>query len=240
MTLGRFPDVSAMKIRQIHPWNVDFREAVRIQEGLRRDLIVRDDGCPENIETIAGADISYARGNPLFYAAVVVFKYPSLEVLEVAAHSETVTFPYIPGLLSFREGPALLGAFGKISAVPDVVLFDGQGIAHPRGLGLASHMGLLLGLPSIGCGKTRLVGEYGEPGEEKGAASPLFYEGRTVGAAVRTRRGVKPVFVSPGHDMGLDRAVEIVLGCCRSVRIPEPVRRAHGLVNRFRQGLSFC
>jgi len=219
---------------------VDFREAVRIQEGLRRDLIVRDDGFPENIGTIAGADISYARGSPLFYAAVVVFKYPSLEVQEVATHSETVTFPYIPGLLSFREGPALLGAFEKLSAVPDVVLFDGQGIAHPRGLGLASHLGLLLGLPSVGCGKTRLIGEYEEPGEEKGAVSPLFHEGRTIGAVVRTRRGVKPVFVSPGHGMGFDRAVEIVLACCRSFRIPEPVRYAHGLVNRVRQGLSSC
>jgi len=229
-----------MKIRQVHPWNVDFREAVRIQENLRRDLVLRTDGFPENIGTIAGADISYSRKSPLFFAVVVILRYPSLEVLEVAAHSEMVTFPYIPGLLSFREGPALLGAFGKLSAVPDVVLFDGQGMAHPRGLGLASHLGLLLGLPSVGCGKTRLVGEYGEPGEEKGAVSPLFFEGRTVGAVVRTRRGVKPVFVSPGHDMGIDRAVEIVLQCCRSCRIPEPVRRAHGLVNRFRQGLSLC
>ncbi len=227
-----------MRVSRVHRWDVDYKGAVRIQEELRRDLVLRDDAHPENIGTVAGCDISYGRKSPLFHAAVIVFAFPSLEVLETAAHSETVHFPYIPGLLTFREGPALLGAFEKMSILPDVVLFDGQGMAHPRGLGLASHLGLLLGLPSIGCGKSRLVGEHGEPGKEKGSVAPLVHEGRTVGAVVRTRRGVKPLFVSPGHDMGLDRSVEIVLSCCRSFRVPEPVRQAHILVNRLRRGLS--
>ncbi|HPC04083.1 MAG TPA: deoxyribonuclease V [Syntrophales bacterium] len=226
-----------MKISRVHSWDVDYREAVRIQEALRRDLVVREDRFPERIGTIAGADVSFLGRNPLFHAAVTVLDFPSLDILEVAVHSETVSFPYIPGLLTFREGPPLLGAFGKLRTVPDVVIFDGQGIAHPRGLGLASHMGVLLGIPSIGCGKTRLVGEHGEPGEGKGSAVPLLYEGNPVGAVVRTRRGVKPVFVSPGHDMGFERAVEIVLACCRSFRLPEPVRRAHDAVNRARKGL---
>jgi deoxyribonuclease V len=139
----------------------------------------------------------------------------------------------VPGYLSFREGPLLLRAFGRLRRMPDLVLFDGQGIAHPRGLGLASHMGVLLDLPSVGCAKSRLVGEHGEPGRRRGDWTPLYLDGRRVGAVLRTRDGVKPLWISPGHRVGLRQAVKLALACCRT-RVPEPIRLAEQVVNRLR------
>jgi deoxyribonuclease V len=141
----------------------------------------------------------------------------------------------VPGYLSFREGPLLLRAFKRLERKPDLVLFDGQGIAHPRGLGLAAHMGVLLDLPSVGCAKSRLVGEHGEPGRLRGDWTPLLLEGRQVGAVVRTREGVNPLFVSPGHRMGITQAVRWALACCRT-RVPEPIRLAEQVVNRLKAG----
>ena len=161
-----------------------------------------------------------------------------MAVVEVAHAVRRVSFPYIPGLLSFREAPALLAAFEAIKAQPDVIIFDGQGTAHPRRFGLASHMGLLLDTPSVGCAKTRLVGEHERVPERKDSWVKLRHEGQTVGAVVRTRRGVKPVYVSPGHRMGFPGAVRLVLESCRGYRLPEPVRRAHTLVNRIRSEAS--
>jgi deoxyribonuclease V len=223
-----------VKIRQLHSWDVDYKTAVAIQADLRGKLVLSDDG-PGDIRIVAGADISCTKGDDRVFAAVVLLDASTLEVVEEACHSDRISFPYIPGLLSFREGPSLLRAFEKLRRRPDMVLFDGQGIAHPRGFGLAAHMGLILNLPSVGCAKTRLIGTFEEPGTSRGQCSPLMREGKQIGAVVRTKDRVKPVFVSQGHRVSLERAVEIVLQCARRYRISEPIRRAHVLVNRMRK-----
>lgn len=222
-----------MKIRNLHPWDVDYRAAVAIQEKLRGKLVL-EDRVARDIRIVAGADISCSKGDDRVYAAVVLLDAGSLDVLEEAAWCGRALFPYIPGLLSFREGPALLRAFQKLRTRPDVVLFDGQGIAHPRGFGLAAHMGLLLDVPAVGCAKTRLIGAFEEPGARRGQRSPLLQDGRVIGSVLRTKDRVKPVFVSPGHRVSLEGAVEIVLRCSRRYRIPEPTRQAHILVNKMR------
>jgi deoxyribonuclease V len=155
-----------------------------------------------------------------------------MERVEEVTASGKVDFPYIPGLLSFRESPILLKAFAKIKSEPDVIILDAQGIAHPRGIGLASHIGLLLDKSSIGCAKTRLIGEYNEVGGEAGCHSPLTVKGKVVGAVLRTRRNVKPVFVSPGHKIDLNTSIDLILKSCRGYRLPEPVRQAHNLVKK--------
>jgi len=173
-----------MRIRELHRWDVTYQEAAAIQEELRGMLILRDDAHPDPVRTVAGADISYDRGSDLFYAVVVLMRHADLTVIEEATFSARVSFPYIPGLLSFREGPPLLVAFSRLSQPPDVILFDGQGIAHPRGIGLAAHLGLLLDLPAIGCAKTRLVGSHTIVGEKRGAWTELVYQSRQVGAVL--------------------------------------------------------
>jgi deoxyribonuclease V len=161
---------------------------------------------------------------------MVVLSYPDLDPMDEAFVRGRISFPYIPGLLSFREAPLLIQAFRRLRRLPDVVLYDGQGIAHPRGFGLASHMGVLLGLPSIGCAKKRLVGDFGEVGLQAGSTTPLKMEGKIIGAVIRTRKGVKPVFVSPGHRIDLEFSIKLVLRTCRGFRLPEPLRRAHRMV----------
>ena len=201
---------------------------------LRGQLVIS--GGPRSVRRVAGADISYDRGSDHFFAAIVVLALPGLEIVETASAEGRSPFPYIPGLLSFREGPLLMRAFRKLKARPDLVLFDGHGIAHMRGIGIASHLGLLLDLPAVGCGKSRLVGEHAEPGARVGAQTPLRYEDRTIGAVVRTRKGVKPIFVSPGHRIGHAAAVRWTLKCCAGYRLPEPTRQAHLLSNELRKG----
>ncbi len=213
---------------------MDYKTAVAIQERLRGKLVL-EDTLPKDIRFVAGADVSCSRGDNRVWAAVVVLDAATLEVIETAGHSGRALMPYIPGLLSFREGPALLKAFEKLRRRPDVILFDGQGIAHPRGLGLASHMGLFLDIPSVGCAKTRLIGGFEEPGSQRGSHSELLHEGRRIGAVLKTKDRVKPIFVSQGHRVSLERAMEIVLACARRYRIPEPTRQAHMLVNRMRK-----
>ncbi len=227
-----------MKTNNLHSWNVTYREAINIQQTLREKLILDDKNMPDKIRTIAGADISYSRGDNIFFAAVVLFEFPSMEVIEETSFTQRVTFPYIPGLLTFREGPPLLKAFEKLRNVPDVAIFDGQGIAHPRGLGLASHMGLLLDIPAIGCAKTRLVGQYSNVRNERGGYSYLILEDRVVGTVLRTKKNVKPVFISQGHKIGLQRSVEIILSSCTGYKLPEPVRKAHLAVNRIRMKMT--
>lgn len=223
-----------MKIKNLHSWNVTYEEAIAIQQALRGKLILDDKKIPDKIRTIAGADISYSRGDNIFFAAAVLLEFPSMEVIEETSFTQRVTFPYIPGLLTFREGPPLLKAFEKLRTIPDVAIFDGQGIAHPRGLGLASHMGLLLDIPAIGCAKTRLVGQYSDVRNERGFYSSLILDNRVVGAVLRTKKNVKPVFISQGHKIGLERSVEIILSSCTGYKLPEPVRQAHLAVNRIR------
>jgi deoxyribonuclease V len=223
-----------MKIKHLHRWDITYKEAVNIQQKLKGRLILHDKESFGEISTIAGADISYSKQDDMFFAAAVLLACPTMDVIEEVSLTERAPFPYIPGLLTFREGPALLRAFEKLASVPDCVIFDGQGIAHPRGIGLASHMGLFLDIPTIGCAKKRLVGVHDEVGTEIGDYADLTLDGRIIGAVVRTKRKVKPLFISPGHKIGLRRAIEVVLSCCRGYRLTEPVRRAHLAVNRIR------
>jgi deoxyribonuclease V len=219
-----------MNLRPItipHPCDLTPPEAIALQKRLSAKVIRKSSIKPGNVSTIAGVDIHFRNG--LATAAVVVLKLPNLEWMDDATAVRHATFPYIPGLLSFREGPVILDAFNALTSTPDVVIFDGQGIAHPRRFGIASHIGLLLDLPSIGCAKTRLTGHYEEPDSERGSYTYLIDRGETVGAAVRTRKGVKPVFVSTGHRVGLEESIELVLGSCVKFRLPETTRRADKL-----------
>ena len=221
-----------MNIPLIHPWQVSPREAIRIQEKLRKKLRLRKPTTP--LKKIAAGDVSYSRLDDMTYAAFLLFTYPDLTLLERASAKGRATFPYIPGLLTFREAPVLLKAFSGLVARPDLILIDGQGIAHPRSMGIAAHIGLTLNLPSIGCAKSRLIGTHGNLAPGRGSALPLVAGDRTVGMVVRTREGVRPVYVSPGHKMDLDTSVKIVLSLCRGYRIPEPLRQAHIFVNQLR------
>lgn len=181
---------------------------------------------------VAGTDVAFSQDGRLAHAAVVVLDCTSWRMMESACCSRPVTFPYITGLLSFREIPVLLECFASLANDPDLIICDGQGIAHPRRLGLASHLGLLLGIPSIGCAKSRLVGSYEEPATERGSRAPLLDRGEQAGTVLRTRTGVKPVFVSPGHAITHPEAVDIVLSAAGRYRLPEPTRLAHQLAGR--------
>ncbi len=183
---------------------------------------------------MAGADLAYRPDGRWAWAAVVLVELPEGRLVESATAAGRPRFPYVPAYLTFREGPLLLAAFRRLRRRPDLCLFDGQGLAHPRRFGLACHMGLLLDLPSVGCAKSLLVGEHGEPGRARGAWSPIRDEGERVGAAVRTRAGVRPLFVSPGHRIGLAGAIRWALACSR-YRVPEPIRLAEQLVNRLKR-----
>lgn len=222
-----------MKTGHLHPWDVSYQEAIEIQKRLRSRLVFKK--LSGEIRHIAGTDVSFSKKSNLIWAGVVVLKYPELIRIEEKWTKGEVEFPYIPGLLSFRELPALLETIKGLKTDPDLIFCDGQGIAHPRGLGIASHLGLLLDKPTIGCAKTRLVGEFSEVGEEKGSYARLWYHGDVVGAVVRTRRGVRPLFISQGNKITLDESLKLVLGCCHKFRIPEPTRQAHLLVSGIRQ-----
>jgi deoxyribonuclease V len=199
-----------------------------IQESLRRRVARSWTG--GEIRRVLAADVSFPAGGKLARAAVVVVDFPDMTPLEWRVGEGPVTFPYVPGLLAFREVPAILGALGEIKEEVDVILCDGQGLAHPRGMGLATHLGLWLGIPTIGCAKSRLYGLHDEPGMEKGSRRALRdSRGRTIGCVLRTRTGVRPVYVSVGHRIDLRRAVGLVLQCSPHFRIPEPLRLADKL-----------
>lgn len=206
-----------------HPWDVSPTKAKEIQRRLRSHVRLKPlDRSPE---VIAGVDVS-VKGNQA-RAAVVLLSYPDLAPLEAATAENAVPFPYVPGFLAFREGPVVLEAVKQLTVHPDVLMFDAQGRAHPRRMGLATHLGVLLDTPSVGCAKSRLCGTYTEPEEQKGAWTPLNDEGEVIGAVVRTRDNVRPVFVSVGHRTDLQTAVDLVLGCAIKYRLPEPTRWAH-------------
>ena len=216
-----------------HRWDVTVAEARAIQERLRGRVERRDRF--GRIQRVAGADVAFWGGRA--YAAVLVFSYPDLQLIETAHAMAPLTFPYVPGLLTFREGPALLKAFAALTALPDVVLFDAHGLAHPRGFGLACHMGVLLNRPSVGCAKSVLVGEW-DPAAldtDRRAWAPLVLDGKTIGAAVRTRERTKPIFVSTGHRVSLRSAIRLALTCCAGYRIPEPTRQADIAVARLKR-----
>jgi deoxyribonuclease V len=221
---------------ELHPWDVPPDEARRLQRELRERLILRDTFDPAAVRLVAGADIGYSEraAATTAHAAVLVFTFPELELVETRIAAVAVEFPYVPGLLSFREGPALLAAFRQVEREPDVILFDAHGYAHPRRFGAASHLGLILDRPSIGCAKTRLVGEYADLGPERGATAPLVHRNEAVGVVLRTREGRAPLFVSPGHRVSTDTAVRLALACSRDNRfMPEPTRQADRLVREL-------
>jgi deoxyribonuclease V len=222
------------RYKQLHDWTMTPREAVELQKSLREQ--VRLLPLKERIETIAGADISFNKFSPVVYAGIVVLRLPRLEVVEEVGVVSETSFPYVPGLLSFRETPSVLEAWSKLKTEPDVVMFDGQGIAHPRRVGIASHVGLLIERPTLGCAKSVLVGKYEEPPLERGHWTELIDKGEVVGAALRTKTKVQPVFVSPGHLIDLAGAIRLTLACDGGYRQPEPTRRAHLLVNALRRG----
>jgi deoxyribonuclease V len=225
-----------LKVPQLHSWTVTPAEAVAIQERLRHRVRFRD--APRPPCTVGGLDVSYDRRSPWLFAAIVVLRLPDLAPVESAAVRARATFPYVPGLLSFREAPAGLLAWARLARRPDCLLCDGQGYAHPRRFGLACHFGLLVGRPTIGVAKSLLVGEDRGAGAPRGSAAAIVHHGEVVGMAVRTRAGAKPVYVSTGHRITLERAVATVLACAPRFRIPEPIRQAHALVNRLRTGMG--
>ena len=212
-----------MSIQQLHRWDVTAAEAAAIQRELSGRVSRRNTAT--EVALVAGVDISYKASRAR--AAVVVLEHATQAIVEVRTAQRALRFPYVPGLLSFREIPAALAAWEKLTMTPDLVLVDGQGIAHPRRFGLAAHLGLVLNLPTIGCAKTRLIGSHQEPAPEAGARTRLIDRGEVIGAVVRTRSGVKPLYVSIGHRVDLRSAIRHVLGCTRGFRLPEPQRLAH-------------
>ena len=231
-----------MNFPLLHSWRLNPAEARRLQLDLAPQLILR--GGPRSPRLIAGVDVAVLPARRRLVAAVVVLRRPprvssgEWEVVEQVLEDGPADFPYVPGLLSFREAPLVLDCFARLRTTPDLVLVDGQGIAHPRGFGLASHLGLWLDVPTVGCAKSRLVGEYEEPGPEKGEWSKLRYRGRVIGGVVRTRDGVKPLFISPGHKVGVAQGVRLALLSTSRYRLPEPTRTAHRLAAEQKRGLA--
>jgi deoxyribonuclease V len=211
-------------------WPEKREDARKIQEEIARRITLVP--LRHEIRTVAGIDAAFVEDKTI--AAISVFDYRSLECIGEYHHIQKTSFPYIPGYLSFREGPAILAAFRKMTILPDLLLFDGQGIAHPRRAGIASHIGVLLNIPSIGCAKSRLVGESEKPAPEKGAWSPLYFKDEVVGAVLVTRSNCKPLFISPGHLITLQEAIEVVLHVTPRFRLSEPIRAADNLAKRLK------
>jgi deoxyribonuclease V len=220
-------------MKGLHSWNVSVEQAIRIQENLRSRIILKTGF--SKVRTIGGGDAAYSKKRNVLFGVIVVLSFPQMETLDIAEAYGMVRFPYIPGLFSFREGPILIKTFQRLKTKPDVMVYDGQGIAHPRGFGLASHMGLWLDLPSIGCAKTPLVDGLTSPGSSKGSYELIRREGKEVGVVLRTKDSVKPLFVSPGHRIDLPTSIQLILKCCQRFRIPEPLRRAHHLSRLLRE-----
>jgi len=221
-----------MRTRDVHRWKVTPEEAVRIQEDLRRLVTLRDEFGP--IRIVAGLDVSLTRSEGTATGGIVALNFPDLELIETATTTQPIEFPYIPGLLSFRETPVLLAAFDLLAAEPDLLMVDGHGFAHPRRFGIACHIGLLLDIPTVGCAKSRLIGQYEEPGPQPGDSSPLMVGTEIVGSVLRTKAGAKPVFVSQGNRVSLESVERLVLQCTKGQRLPEPTRLAHRLVSQAR------
>lgn len=218
-----------MKARSLHGWDLAPKEAIALQTALR-GRVVREDRIGA-VRRVAGVDVGFEQDGRVTRAAVAVLEYPGLALVEQVVARVATTFPYVPGLLSFREAPAVLAAFEEVRVAPDLILYDGQGIAHPRRFGIASHVGLLLDCPSIGVAKTRLVGAHGVPANRRGAWTPLRDAGEVIGAVLRTRAGVKPLYVSIGHRVSLETAVRWTLACVTRYRLPETTRWAHRLAS---------
>ncbi len=212
-----------------HAWDVNPRQALEIQCRLRTQVVSRDR--LGDIRRVAGVDVGFRQNGSITRAAVAVLSFPQLQLLEQVVVDEPTRFPYVPGLLSFRELPALLSALARLKRQPDLILCDGQGYAHPRRFGLACHLGLLTDIPCIGAAKSRLIGSHGELAEPKGSWVELSDKGETIGAVLRTRDRVSPLYVSVGHRISLPTAIEYVLACCPRYRLPETTRQAHRLAS---------
>jgi deoxyribonuclease V len=225
-----------MAVRKFSPGRITPRAAMRLQSDWAGQVSLRRLARP--VHRIAGADVSYDSGSCRFVSALVVLGWPGLEVLETASAQGPIRFPYVPGLLSFREVPPLLRAFRKLRSRPDLILCDGQGLAHPRFFGLACHLGLLLEIPTIGVAKKRLVGEHPPVPPMRGGKVPLTYAGRRVGTVLRTRSDTRPLFVSPGHRISIAEAASWALRCAKGYRLPEPTRLADREVARIRRRLA--
>jgi deoxyribonuclease V len=218
-----------LRLHHEHPWDVSPKEARETQQRLRK--LVETTDRIGNIGSVAGVDVGFDNKNRLTRAAVAVLTFPELALREQAIVTQPTRFPYVPGLLSFREAPAILAALDRLEQLPDVLVCDGQGVAHPRRFGIACHLGVLTDLPSIGVAKKRLVGSHEEPGDGRGDWVPLIHEDETIGAVLRSRSGVKPVYVSCGHRVSLATAVDLVMRCTTRFRLPETTRRADRLAS---------
>jgi deoxyribonuclease V len=215
------------KIR--HSWNLTPRAAIALQHRLRSKVIRT--GRPQQVRHVAGTDVGFERGGGVTRAAVAVLSFPALELVDHAIVRQPTRFPYVPGLLSFRELPALLAAFDRLRIRPDLLLCDGHGLAHPRRFGIACHMGMTCGIPAIGVAKSRLVGEHGQPMQRRGAWVPLKDEGETIGAVLRSRAYTQPIYISIGHRVSLPLAVRYAMACTTKFRLPETTRWAHRLAS---------
>jgi deoxyribonuclease V len=220
-------------VKPLHSWDVNVEEAIQIQEALKERIILKENF--SRIRTMGGGDVAYSESENSLFGAIAVLSYPDMGIVDIATTETKVSFPYVPTLLSFREGPVLIRIFQNLKIKPDVMIYDGQGIAHPRGMGLASHMGLWFDIPSIGCAKTPLLRKFISPGPSKGSFGWIRREGKKVGAVLRTRENVKPLFVSPGHRIDLSTSIRLVLASCRGFRIPEPLRKAHQISRLMRE-----
>lgn len=214
-----------MKITPLHDWNLSPQQAIELQKQLRYE-VVAEDNFETPIKTVAGIDLGYDAKNDISRAVAVVLSFPELQLLESAEAKLPIQFPYVPGLLSFRETPVAIKALEKLNLTPDVILCDGQGLAHPRRFGIACHIGLIADVPTIGVAKSLLVGKYENLSEERGSATPLVHKGEQIGAVVRTKNKVQPLFVSVGHRISLPTVIDLVLQCAPKYRLPETTRLA--------------
>lgn len=226
-----------MNVRQLHDWDLDYKEARALQSKLKSRVRVRPMALGK-IRHVAGADMAISKRLGLACGAVVVYRLRDLQCVETRVATRELTFPYIPGLLSFREIPVLIECLRKVKTPFQVMLCDGQGIAHPRRFGLASHLGLLLRRSTVGCAKSRLVGEHDDVGFERGDFEPLWHEKKRVGSVLRTQDGIKPLYVSPGHLVDHPSARRIVLACSTRYRLPEPTRHADRLAGEAKRELE--
>jgi deoxyribonuclease V len=213
----------------MHAWDVSPKEAVNIQKALQKHLSLEDDF--GEVRTVAGVDVGFEKNNTVTRAAIAVLDFESLELIESAVARRPTTFPYVPGLLSFREIPAVLQAMLKLKVMPDLLLCDGQGIAHPRRFGIAAHLGLLTDIPAIGVAKSRLIGTHNELPPEKGSYVPLMDKGEQIGVVLRSRTNVKPLYISPGQRISITSSVQFVMKCVTRYRLPETTRHAHRLAS---------
>lgn len=219
-----------MRLAIEHPWNLAPGAAISLQSELAAQVETTD-RLPDAIRSVAGVDVGFEDGGRITRAAVVVLGFPGLKPQDSAVACLPTEFPYVPGLLSFRELPAVLQALRQLTALPDVILCDGQGLAHPRRFGIACHLGVLLDRPTVGVGKTRLIGRHDEPGQNKGDWAPLLDKEAVIGAVLRTRPGVKPLYISGGHRVSLETAISLTLACTPRWRLPETTRAAHRLAS---------